>query len=394
MINAKKVIEKERKYLLQNYSRPDDFLPVKGKGAVLYDAAGKRYLDFVNGIAVNSLGHNFPPLMKAITDHVKKFIHISNLYHYQIQTEVAELLVENTSLDRVFFCNSGTEAIEAVIKFARRSAIRTYGPDKVEIITFHNAFHGRTLGALSATPQPKYRKDFGPMVGGFTHIDYNNIEQLEKAMSAKTAAVIIELIQGEGGGATAEKAYVEKLVELCKLHNVLLVIDEIQTGIGRTGDFMAHQYYGLKPDMVTLAKPLGGGLPLGAVLLTEAIAKHIVPGDHGTTFGGNPVACAAAKVVLSMVLKKGFLATVKKKGELLKKLIIEAGGDKVVEVKGRGLWFCAVLKEKPAETITACRKNGLLLVRAGDTGVRFLPPLVVTEKEIREAAEIFRKSIQ
>jgi predicted acetylornithine/succinylornithine family transaminase len=391
----KKIVAREKQYLLQNYARPDDFVPVAGKGAVLTDVSGKRYLDFVNGIAVNSLGHNYPPLIKAASDHLRKFIHITNLYHYQIHTEVAELLVKNTCLDRVFFCNSGTEAIEAAIKFSRRHAIRTGGQKKIDIITFHNAFHGRTYGALSATPQEKYRKDFGPMLPGFVHVAYNSVDQIEKAIGPNTAAVIVELIQGEGGGDTAEPAFVRKLSDLCRANNALLIADEVQTGIGRTGTFMAHEHYGIRPDMVTLAKPLGGGLPLGAVLMTDAVAKHIGPGDHGTTFGGNPVACAAAKVVLTTILRKGFLKAVRKKGELLKKRVVEAGAGKITEVKGRGLWLCAVLNENvnAGEVINRARKNGLLLCKAGDNGVRFIPPLVVTEREIKEAAGIFRKSL-
>jgi predicted acetylornithine/succinylornithine family transaminase len=390
-----KIVAREKQYLLQNYARPGDFVPVKGKGAVLTDVSGKRYLDFVNGIAVNSLGHNHPPLIKAASAHLRKFIHITNLYHYQVHTEVAELLVKNTCLDRVFFCNSGTEAIEAAIKFARRHAIRTAGRQKIEIVSFHNGFHGRTFGALSATPQEKYRKDFGPMLPGFVHVDYNDAGALEGAVSVNTAAVIVELIQGEGGGDTADPAFIKRLSDLCRANNARLIVDEVQTGIGRTGAFMAYEHYGIRPDMVTLAKPLGGGLPLGAVLMTDAVAGHIGPGDHGTTFGGNPVACAAAKVVLSTVLRKGFLKNVRKKGELLKKLVIEAGSEKVVEVKGRGLWLCAVLKDtvKAADVINRARQNGLLLCRAGDNGVRFIPPLVVTEKEIKEAAGIFRKSL-
>ncbi|OGS36950.1 MAG: hypothetical protein A2293_01880 [Elusimicrobia bacterium RIFOXYB2_FULL_49_7] len=390
MNELKKEVAKERKYLLQNYTRPDDFLPVKGKGCLLWDIHNKPYLDFVSGIAVNSLGHRNPALLKAITGHLTKFIHISNLYHYQLHAEVAELLVKHSSLDRVFFCNSGTEANEAAIKFARRTAIRNHGQKKIDIITFNNGFHGRTYGALSATAQEKYRKDFGPMLLGFKHIDFNDISQLEKAITRNTAAVLIELLQGEGGGHTITAAYARKLSALCRKYDVLLIVDEIQTGLGRLGTFLFSEQFPIKPDIVTLAKPLGGGLPLGAVLMTQAVADHLAPGDHGTTFGGNPVACAAAKTVLSTVLKKGFLASVRKKGMLLRELLETTGSSRVKSVRGKGLWLCAEMDGQSAEIINACRKKGLLVCRAGAEGIRFLPPLTVTEREIRRAGAIFK----
>jgi len=237
MNKTKSVLQKEKKYLLGNYARPDDFLPVRGKGAYLFDINGKRYLDFVDGIAVNALGYQNPRLNRAVFDQVKKFPHISNLYHNGLDADVAEMLVKHTCADRAFFCNSGTEAIEAAIKFARRYAARNFARNKIDIITFHNAFHGRTYGALSATPQKKYQEDFGPMLAGFKYVPYNDVKALEKAMNSRTAAVLMEFIQGEGGGESATPAFASKVASLCRKHKALLIADEVQSGLGRTGVF-------------------------------------------------------------------------------------------------------------------------------------------------------------
>ncbi len=388
------LLKKERKYLLGNYSRPDDFIPIKGIGSRLIDINGKKYLDFVSGIAVNALGHNNPEVLKALFGQAKKFFHVSNLYHNGLDAEAAEILVKNTCADRAFFCNSGTEAIEAAIKFARRYCIRNFEKSKYEIITFKNAFHGRTYGALSATPQKKYQEGFGPMLPGFKYVEYNNVKELEKAINSRTAAIMLEFLQGEGGGTTVTAEFVKKISVLCKKHKVLLIADEIQCGLGRAGHFMLHQAYDVKPDMIALAKPIGLGIPLGALLMTERIAREIKPGDHGTTFGGNPLALAVTRVILSKVTDKKFLASVRKKGELLMGLLSSIKSDKVACVRGSGLWVCVELKEKATETIDMLRNNGLLTVRAGKECIRFLPPLNVTESEIREAAKIFEKTLK
>jgi len=393
MNKAEALLMKEKKYLLGNYARPDDFIPVKGKGSYLFDINGKKYLDFVAGIAVNALGHQHPAVLKALSTQAKKFLHVSNLYHNGLDADAAEVLVENTCADRAFFCNSGTEANEAAIKFARRYCIRKCGKEKFEIITFNNAFHGRTYGALSATPQAKYQEDFGPMLGGFKYVDFNDAAALEKAFSANTCAVMMEFLQGEGGGYSASKDFVNTIAELCKKYNALLIADEVQCGLGRTGLFMSHQEYDVKPDIITLAKPIGLGLPLGSVLMTEAIASEIKPGDHGTTFGGNPAALAITQVILGKVADKKFLAGVRKKGALLMKLLSNVKSDQIAGVRGKGLWVCVEMKDKAGDIINALRKNGLLTVKAGAQCIRFLPPLNVSESEIKAAVKIFEKTL-
>lgn len=392
-MNRKSVIAKENKFLLHNYARPDDFLPVRGKGSYLWDSEGRPYLDFVSGIAVNALGHRNPELLKAIHQQTRKYIHLSNLYHNGLDADVAEILVRKTSADKAFFCNSGTEANEAAIKFARRFCIRNFGRQKIEIITFHNAFHGRTYGALSATPQAKYQEDFGPMLPGFKYVEYNNSEALAKAVNSRTAAVMLEFLQGEGGGCSATPEFVKKAATLCKKYKVLLIADEVQTGIGRTGLFMSHQAYKVKPDIITLAKPIGMGVPLGAVLMTQPVADEIKPGDHGTTFGGNPVALAAAKVILSKVTNPVFLSEIRRKGDSLMRGLRNIRNPRIGEIRGKGLWIAVEIKENSGEFIALLRKNGLLTVRAGTNFVRFLPPLNVTSAEIEKALTIFKKTL-
>ncbi|MBL8025844.1 MAG: acetylornithine/succinylornithine family transaminase [Fibrobacteres bacterium] len=389
-MSTSNIIAKERKYLLQNYARPEDFIPVKGKGSWLTDINGKKYLDFVSGIAVNAFGHNYAPLLKAIAGQSKKFIHCSNLYFYDAMLKPAEILVKKSCADRAFFCNSGTEANEAAIKFARRFCVRKKSKEKIEVISFRKGFHGRTYGALSATAQAKYQEDFGPMLPGFTYCDYNSTAALKKAVSNKTAAIMMEFLQGEGGGEGATPEFIKTLLDLKKKYGFLLIADEIQSGLGRTGKFLCHEWYGVKPDIITLAKPLGGGLPLGAVLLTQVIADEIKPGDHGTTFGGNPVACAAAEVVLSKVTDNKFLKEVSDKGKLLVSLLKAIKSPKIVAIKGRGLWIAVELKDGAPDAINAMRKKGLLTVRAGDQCIRFLPPLNVTVSEIKKAVAIFK----
>jgi predicted acetylornithine/succinylornithine family transaminase len=393
MSSLKNIIAKEKQYLLQNYARPDDFVPTAGKGTLLWDIKGKVYLDFVTGIAVNTLGHRHPEIIKAVVGQFRRFTYITNLYHYRAHTDVAELLIKNTCADRTFFCNSGTEAVEGAIKFARRFNIETFGKKKIKIISFKNGFHGRTYGALSATAQKKYQKNFGPMLPGFVYATYNDLPDLKKRMDKNTAAVILEFMQGEGGGYFADRDFIKGLAALCKKYRVLLIADEIQTGLGRLGTFMAHDHYRLKPDIITLAKPLGGGLPLGAILVKRAVAGHIRPGDHGTTFGGNPVACAAARVILKKVTNKGFLKGVRAKGALLVERLKKLNHPVITGIRGRGLWVGVDLKGDTTRIINLCRKNGLLICKAGTRTVRFLPPLTVTKQEIVKAVNIFKKSL-
>lgn len=382
-------VEEGNKYLIGNYARyPVSF--EKGEGVYLYDEKGKRYIDMLAGIAVNTLGYNYPALTEAICDQAKKILHVSNLFYIKPQIEVAKILVENSCGDKVFFCNSGAEANEAAIKLARR-----YFYDKKEnrftIITFEGGFHGRTLATVKATAQPKYQEGFEPLPEGFKYAKLNDIESVKSVLDENTAAVMIELIQGEGGVIPAEEKFVKELYSLCKEKNILFIVDEVQTGIGRTGKLFAYEHFGIEPDIITLAKGLGGGVPIGAVIAKEEIAKSFVPGTHGSTFGGNYLATAAAKVVLQEVLKEGFLEEVEKKGEYLKKKLKEIG----LNPRGKGLMIgCPLPEEKKASDIASkALEEGLVIGTAGGNTLRFVPPLIITEKEIDKAVDILKKVI-
>ena len=312
----KDIFEKDAKDYLPVFNRYKIVLD-HGEGAYLWDNNGKKYLDFLGGIAVNVLGHDYEPLVTAISEQAKKLIHCSNLYYTQPQADAAAKLVELSGLDKAFFGNSGAEANEGAIKIARKYA-HQFDPEKSQIITAWDSFHGRTIATLTATGQPKYHEGFGPLPDGFDYVHYNDIEELESMMSEKTAAVMLETIQGEGGVYTPENDYLKKVRALCDKYHALLIFDEIQAGIGRSGKFFAYEKYGVKPDIVTLAKGLAGGVPIGAFIVTDEVAKAFHAGDHGTTFGGNPLACAAANVVLGTVPKPEFLAHVEEVGSYFK----------------------------------------------------------------------------
>ena len=292
------------KYLMKNYTRQPAAL-VRGEGAYVWDADGNRYLDFVGGIAVNSLGHCDPGVVEACVEQLRKLIHCSNLYWNEPQVELAQLLVENSDFDRVFFCNSGAEANEAAFKLARRYFQVVKGSRRYKIITMYRSFHGRTLAAAAATGQEKVHTGFDPLPPGFVHVPFNDAEALEKAVDDETCAVMLEPVQGEGGVNAAEAGYLKEVERICREKGILLMLDEIQCGMGRTGKLFAYEHYGIKPHVVTLAKALGGGLPLGAVLAAEEVSRAFGPGSHGSTFGGNPVSCAAGAAVMAALLEKG-----------------------------------------------------------------------------------------
>lgn len=377
------------KYLFQNYGRfPYTF--ERGEGCYLYDENGKKYLDMLSGIAVNCLGYNHPKLSEAVCDQVKKIIHISNLFYIKPQVEVAKILVENSFGDRVFFCNSGAESNEAAIKLVRRY-FYDKGLNKYEIISFEGGFHGRTLGALTATAQPKYHEGFYPLPEGFKYAKYNDIQSVKNLINEKTAAVFIELIQGEGGVNPADKEFVKELFNICKENNILFCIDEVQTGIGRTGKLFAYQHYDIEPDIITLAKGLGGGVPIGAVITKEEIAKSFIPGTHASTFGGNYLATVAAKVVLEEVLSQGFLDKVKENGDYLKEKLKEFR----FNVKGLGLIIGMDLPENinAKDVVAKALENGLIVGTAGKNTLRFVPPLIIDKKDIDLALEILKNII-
>ncbi|MCS7307025.1 MAG: aspartate aminotransferase family protein [Aquificaceae bacterium] len=372
-------------YLMETYRRlPVRF--VKGEGVYLYDEGGNKYLDLVAGVAVNALGYNHSKLIKAISEQVQKLIHTSNLFENPWQEELAKELVSLFWTDaKVFFCNSGAEANEAAIKLVRRY-FYTKGERKHRIITFKNSFHGRTFGAMSATAQEKIHQGFHPLLDGFDYAELNDFSSVLKALRNDTAGVMLEVIQGEGGIREADGEFLHKVQELCKSKGLLFVLDEVQTGIGRTGRFYAYQHYGLKPDIITLAKGLGGGVPIGAMLAKEEVAKAFVPGSHGSTFGGNPLACTSAKVVVQEV--KRLLPQIERVGEYFKNKLKELG---VGRVKGKGLMIGLELSQECSEIVMKALEKGLLINCTAGKVLRFVPPLIIQEEHVDEAISILRQ---
>ena len=387
----------------QIFARDDNnYLPVfnrykivldHGEGAYLYDINGKKYIDFLAGIAVNVLGHGCKPLVDAISNQAAKVIHVSNLYYTEPQANAAAKLVNLSGLDRVFFANSGAEANEGAIKIARKFA-KSFSEDKTQIITAWDSFHGRTLATLTATGQPKYHKGFEPLPAGFDYVHYNDIDELAEKISDKTCAVMLETIQGEGGVYTPKDDYLQKVRELCDKNNALLILDEIQAGIGRSGKFFAYEKYGIKPDIVTLAKGLAGGVPIGAFICTEKVANALHPGDHGTTFGGNPLACAAANVVLDTVPDEKFLSHVEEVGIYFKNKLIDLQKkypEQISEVRGEGLILGVQLsnsKKSGVEIVNECMKRGAIINCTVGTVLRFIPPLIITNEQVDEVIKI------
>jgi acetylornithine/N-succinyldiaminopimelate aminotransferase len=370
-----------------------DVRPVRGEGCYLIGERGERYLDFVSGIAVNLLGHGHPRLVKAIADQAATLMHVSNLYGSPQGEAFAQRLVDNTFADTVFFTNSGAEAVECAIKTARRYHYANGEPHRHKIISFANVFHGRTLGAISATDQPKMRDGFEPLLPGFTVVPFNDLEAAAAQIDDNTAGFLLEPVQGEGGVTPATQAFLKGLRDLFDKHGLLLVLDEVQCGYARTGAFFAHEHYGVKPDIMAVAKGIGAGFPLGACLATEEAAKGMVAGTHGSTYGGNPLAMAVGQAVLDEVLAPGFLDEVKAKGDRLRaalEQLIPNHDGLFEEVRGLGLMLGVKLKDNAdARTFVAhLRDNhGLLTVSAGQNVVRILPPLVIEESHITECIE-------
>lgn len=368
-----------------------------GDGVYAWDNNGKKYIDFLGGIAVNVLGHNYEPLVDAIAEQAGKMIHCSNLYYTQPQADAAAKLVKLSGLGKAFFGNSGAEANEGAIKIARKYA-HSIDPEKSQIISAWDSFHGRTLATLTATGQPHYQEGVGPLPAGFDYVHYNDIAELEAMMSDKTAAVMLETIQGEGGVHTPDGDYLKKVRALCDKYQALLILDEIQAGIGRSGKFFAYEKYGIKPDIVTLAKGLAGGVPIGAFIVTDEVAKAFKPGDHGTTFGGNPLACAAAHVVLDTVPKPEFLEKVTEvgayfKGELQK--LKAKYPELIVDVRGEGLILGAELKsaEHGRDIVNKCLEKGAIINCTVGKVLRFIPPLIITKQDVDTVVAILDEAI-
>ncbi|MFZ2319732.1 MAG: aspartate aminotransferase family protein [Pseudomonas sp.] len=384
--------------MVPNYA-PAGFIPVRGAGSRVWDQSGRELLDFAGGIAVNVLGHCHPALVAALTEQANSMWHISNVFTNEPALRLAHKLVDATFADRVFFCNSGAEANEAAFKLARRVAFDKFGEEKCEIIAATNSFHGRTLFTVSVGGQPKYSDGFGPKIQGITHVPYNDLAALKAAISDKTCAVVLEPIQGEGGVLPAEQAYLEGARALCDEHNALLVFDEVQTGMGRSGELFAYMHYGVTPDILSSAKSLGGGFPIGAMLTTNELAKHLAVGTHGTTYGGNPLACAVGEAVIDIVNTPEVLAGVKAKSARFKAKLEQIGQQYGVfsEVRGLGLLLGCVLsdawKGKAKAVLDAAAGEGLLVLQASPDVVRFAPSLVVEDSDIDEGLARFERAV-
>ena len=383
MNSNQKIVKLTSQHVAQTYGRYPIAL-VRGKGSKVWDASGKKYIDFVTGLAVDNLGHCPPAVVNAIRKQAGKLLHVSNLYHIEPQSQLAADLTRLSFADKFFFCNSGTEANEAAIKLARKWFDDNGQPERHEIITMNNSFHGRTMASLSATAQKKYHAGFDPLLPGFKYVPFNSIQAIKKATTRKTCAVLVEPIQGEGGVNFADKAYFKALRSLCNEKQILLIFDEVQTGFGRTGPLFAYESYGMKPDMITLAKALGGGMAIGAMGGTNRVMKSLVPGTHAATFGGNPLACAASLASLKAITKNGFLKRASSTGnyflEQLHKL--KKNFPIVRDARGAGLMLALELDRPGVAVVTKCMAEGLLINCIQPNTLRFLPPLIITRKEI------------
>lgn len=384
------IIENDNAYIAHTYGRFDVVL-THGKGALLYDENDKEYIDMTAGIGVNCLGFGHEEWVKAVCEQATSLQHVSNLYYSKPDTQVAEKLCQMTHFSKMFFANSGAEANEGAIKVARKYASDKYGQKNYEILTLVNSFHGRTITTLAATGQEHFHQHFDPFTPGFVYADANDIEDVKSKINKNTCAIMMELIQGEGGVLPLEQDFVKEVAEICKQNDILLIIDEVQTGVGRCGSLYAYEQFDIQPDIVTTAKGLGNGLPIGGVLLNDKVKDVFGPGDHGTTFGGNPIACAGANVVLSHMNQELFDA-VKQKGEYIKTRALQM--PHVVGVNGLGLMRGIVLDGISAiDVVRACIDAGLLLLTAKDK-VRMLPPLIITDEQLKKACDILEEVLK
>ncbi len=383
-MNLKQIQDLESQYLIANYKKYPFFVD-KGRKCLLYDYSGKRYLDLLAGIAVNALGYNHPRINNVIRKQIKKTLHISNLFYHPYQAQLARKLIEISGLEKAFFCNSGTEAVEAAFKLARGYAYKNnLGEGKHEILTLDNAFHGRTYGALSATASDKYRKPYAPLVPGFRFVRFNDVEDLKAQFNDKVCAVILEPIQGEGGIHICTQEFLATARELCDRYHSLLIFDEIQCGIGRTGRYFYFQKHGIRPDILTLAKPIGLGLPLGALLTTNQVAPTFGPGDHGTTFGGGPLACRMGLEFIRILQDENLLEHIQQVGEFFRQklLALKEKYSFIQSIRGEGLILGVELSFPCREIVNQCLEAGFVINVTSDRVLRFLPPYIITKKEI------------
>lgn len=395
-MNKTEYMEMGEKNILHVYNRYKLVLE-KGEGVYLYDTEGKKYLDFAAGIAVSAFGYNNKEYNDALKDQIDKLIHVSNLFYNIPSIEAAQKIVKATGFDRVFFTNSGAEAIEGALKLAKKYAYNKKGSNDYEIIAMNHSFHGRTIGALSVTGNSHYREPFMPLMPGVKFAEYNNLDSVKELISDKTCAIILETIQGEGGIYPATEEFIKGIRRICDDNNIIMICDEIQCGMGRTGKLYAFEHYGIKPDVFTTAKALGCGVPVGAFVARGEVADAMVPGDHGTTYGGNPLACAAVSRVYDMFESHEILSHVNEVGRYLEEKLEEISKEFpcIIERRGKGLLQgLALKKEKPAgEVINKAMDNGLIIISAEGNVLRFVPPLIITKENVDEMTEILRKSL-
>jgi acetylornithine/N-succinyldiaminopimelate aminotransferase len=390
-MEIKKFFEESSRYIMNTYNR----FPVvlrKGRGVKVWSSDGKEYLDFVGGVAVNILGHCHPRVVVAIQKQAQRLLHVSNYYYIEPQIKLAKLLVEHSFADKAFFCNSGAEANEAAIKLARKYSKEQVSPDRFAIITAKNSFHGRTLATLTATGQKKFQKGFEPLVPGFKHVTFNDINSISKTITKEICAVMLEPIQAEGGVILPDQNYLKEVRELCNEHNILLILDEVQTGMGRTGKLFAYEHFGITPDIMTVAKGLGGGVPIGAMLATDNVASAFQPSNHATTFGGNPLVCAAAVATIETLLEDGFiLDQCNRMGKYLREKLEQLKEEfpsLIIEIRGKGLLLGMEITRDGDPIVRACLEKGALINCTAGNVLRFIPPLIVQQKDIDRLIEI------
>ncbi len=392
MMDPASVPSGEAQWIVPTYLRPQVVFE-RGEGAYLFDSEGKRYLDFASGIAVTALGHSDPAWVAAVAEQAGILTHVSNLFHTRPHVELAQRLISRSFADRVFFCNSGAEANEAALKFARRYARAHYGEGRTGFLAFKGGFHGRTVGALSLTARAKYQAPFEPLMPGVRFAPFNDLDAARGMIDETVCAVFVEPVQGEGGVMPADPAFLDGLRRTCNEHGVLLIFDEVQCGLGRTGHLWAYEAYDVEPDILTLAKPLGGGLPIGATLVTEAIAEAIQVGDHGSTFAAGPLVCRAAQVVFDRIEDPELLANVRTQSARLMSGLRSLPTDELLEVRGAGLLIGAEFLQPVKPLIDAAMKQGLIVINAGENVLRLAPPLSTSEEEVSSALEILRSSL-
>jgi len=392
-VTNNEIINKGQEYVMNTYGR-FPIAPVKGKGSYIWDADGKQYLDFLGGIAVCVLGHSDDALQTALQKQAAQLWHISNIYWIKPQVELAEKLVKLSGLGKAFFCNSGAEANEAAIKLVRKYFYRQGQANRNQIIVFNESFHGRTLATVTATGQPKYQEGFAPLPAGFVYADYNDISSVKKLINENTAAIMLEPIQGEGGIHPADQDFLAEIRQICDREGILLVFDEVQSGIGRTGTFFAYQSYGITPDIVTMAKGLGGGFPIGAMLATNRAATGFAPGDHASTFGGNPLAAAVGNQLVDTITNSRFIENSINMGAYLRESLNKIADNRIIETRGMGLMLGIEFNQDVKDLVLICMQKGLLLIGAGPKVLRFVPPLNINRAEVDQAVAILRAALQ